>query len=197
MSFVDDVACPIVAPAVDMLRVLPEALHDIDHSFAFHAMTLNYLKGKSEILMSYAGEGANKLRHSICNDSKSVIQFIGACGKTKSINVVNTYKHVGTRANVSESMVPEIVARIEEMRSIFRSMRRKFISNPSVDLQKKLQVVQSVMLAKGLFNAGGWPVLYHNEYRKVRYQKFMLRSWKCIDLLAEILTIPIGSLMAY
>ena len=165
MSFVDDVACPIVAPAGDMLRVLPESLHDIDHSFAFHAMTLNYLKGKSEILMSYAGEGAHKLRHSIRNDSKSVIQFIGAWGKPKSINVVNTYKHVGAQANVSESMVPEIVARIGGMRSIFRSMRRKLISNPSVDLQKKLQVVQSVMLAKGLFNAGGWPVLYHNEHR--------------------------------
>lgn len=167
VSFVDDVACPIVATAGDMMRILPEALRDIDHSFALHAMTSNYSKGKSEVLMCYAGDGANKLRQSITNERNNVIRFAGACGKHKSINVVNTFKHVGIQANVSDSMVPEIVARIGEMCSIFRSMRRAFISNPTIELQKKLQVVQSVMLAKGLFNAGAWPVLYHSEYRKV------------------------------
>ena len=95
-----------------------------------------------------------------------MIPFKGTSQIDKRINVVSTYKHVGTRANMSDSLIPEIHARMADTRVVFNSIRNKFLADPSVSLQEKLQVSQAVMLAKGLFNAGSWPILFHAEYKK-------------------------------
>ena len=51
------------------------------------------------------------------------------------------------------------------VRQATRQLRRPFLRNPSVALQRKGQVLQSVVLAKGMHLAGCWPRLLPREQR--------------------------------
>ena len=72
------------------MDVLPLALNIIDTSFTMHGMALNYSKGKSEILMCYAGEGSAKLKKGLYTEYNQTLRFHEMNEVAKSINDVHT-----------------------------------------------------------------------------------------------------------
>ena len=64
-------------------------------------------------------------------------------------------------------MVPEIYKRMGCMKQVHGMTKGRFFRDPLVDRKKKLQVAQSMLFAKGLFQAGVWPILTHHELKKV------------------------------
>eukprot|EP00973_Karenia_brevis_P033301 4594358-Karenia_brevis.AAC.1 len=67
---------------------------------------------------------------------------------------------------IGATMSPEIHARMNAMKAVHRTVRGKFLKAPGVAVDAKQQFVQACMLSKGLFQAGTWPELYANEYKK-------------------------------
>eukprot|EP00973_Karenia_brevis_P067950 9452749-Karenia_brevis.AAC.1 len=63
--------------------------------FTLHGFTINYNKGKTEVLIIPGGEGARRLWDSIQKVDGASINFQGAWGPAH-VCVTNNYKHVGT-----------------------------------------------------------------------------------------------------
>eukprot|EP00973_Karenia_brevis_P043479 6024982-Karenia_brevis.AAC.1 len=59
------------------------------------------------------------------------------------IGIVNQYKHLGTVAHRDGAMAPEIKARAQSIRAAAAQLRPKFLSNRSVPVQAKCNVLTS------------------------------------------------------
>ena len=64
-------------------------------------------------------------------------------------------------------MGPALSIRLAAMGSVFGKIRTKTIKNPTIELKRKLNIIQGLLYAKGLFQAGTWRLLLINEARKV------------------------------
>ena len=69
------------------------------------------------------------------------------------------------------------------VRQVLRRLRRPFLCNPAVTLERKCQVLQSIVLAKGMHLAGCWPLLLPREQRRLHKALMeMVRSVAQLDL---------------
>lgn len=96
VSFVDDSLFPIVAEAKHMLEALRHGLSIVEMSFAMHGLVINTSAGKTEVLLDYAGPGAEALQEEVVHTCNSTIVYQGVQGSS-SVSAVNVYQHVGTR----------------------------------------------------------------------------------------------------
>eukprot|EP00973_Karenia_brevis_P017447 2393996-Karenia_brevis.AAC.1 len=63
-------------------------------------------------------------------------------------------------------MNPEIVMRMSSLRAAFHALEKPMLARPRVSDCSKLAVSKTVLLTRGLFQAGAWPCLSAAEARK-------------------------------
>ena len=86
------------------------------------------------------------------------------------LHVTRTYKHLGTVASADLSMQPEISSKIASMRNAVKAVKGDFLSRPSIPLEPRLLVLNTLVFSKGLFQAGTWPLLYVSELSRLHKQ---------------------------
>ena len=58
VAYVDDVAQPLVAKAMDIIPLVQTVMAMYHETFAKFMLTINYSPGKTEVAFSFAGDGA-------------------------------------------------------------------------------------------------------------------------------------------
>eukprot|EP00973_Karenia_brevis_P039969 5516371-Karenia_brevis.AAC.1 len=125
VSFVDDVACPVICTSDKLTSYVVKALYCLHTAFVVHGYEVNFNKGKTEIAISYAGKGSQITRKLIAAAGDK-ISFDTCLGCVVHVSVVQQYKHVGTIYNTTQTMAPEIVARTAKFNASLGPLRKAF-----------------------------------------------------------------------
>ena len=176
-GYVDDVVQPLMAPACEIVGKMKQCAGIYHHVFSRFGLTINYKKGKTEALFRFAGKGAVSARRALFVDDGGKINF--ECrGDSYTLIATSTYKHVGTLTCSTDTMQPEITAKIICMNETFNKLRPTFLNRKSIPIQKRILLSQSVLFTKGLFQAGTWPTLHTAEI--VRVHKAVMKIYASI-----------------
>ena len=96
MSYIDDVAIPVLASASELIQKTSETAAVAVDVFLCYAMQLNFASNKSEAVPLFRGAGARtakKLLHEA--DSRIILQT--RSNVSHALRFVRVYKHVGTK----------------------------------------------------------------------------------------------------
>jgi hypothetical protein len=173
VSFVDDVAVPVTAPAEKIVTKTGLVVSCVCRTFRAYAMTLNFKHGKSEGIVGFFGKGSRIARSALAHDSEQAVLVDE--GRTK-FRFVTVYQHVGTCIAMNLSMCEEVSKRCGMMRSESRSLSANIFKATGIPLQKKVLVMQAYILTKGTFQCGVWPALPDVQYK--RFHKCILDIYR-------------------
>ena len=166
-SFVDDGIVPILAKAENILDIIASVAAIIDSEFSSHGYTLNYTKGKTEVLFFFHGPGAKLVKAKLFADLGGIIQFTNDQGINKDLLATTSYKHLGSLVVTTGSHMPEITAKSQAMIGTLKPISSKVLSNPRVSVEKRLIIAKAYLFSKGLFQASTWHNLNVGETKKV------------------------------
>ena len=130
----DDSAMPILAPADRIVNKVAAVAQVFLRVFRKHCLTLNWEPGKTEALVCFIGPGAHAARDKLHHDMGSLIPV--ADGDVRvTLRATRSYKHLGTRTTVSDSLQDEISVRMGALRSTFGQLRKCFFDSENVYLR--------------------------------------------------------------
>ena len=168
IAYVDDSVIPVLGPASSILSMLSRAAAAAKFTYENHGLELNFSAGKSESVIAFHGVGAQQARHEVFVDRSGVIVCEGFGVSAFELRVVGKYKHLGGIVSGSCDLSAEIAPKMAIVRQTVRKLKKHFLRDSSVPLRKKAQVLQSLVLARGLNLAGTWPVLLPREARMLK-----------------------------
>ena len=168
IAYVDDGVIPIIAPAsmiADRIRSTAIVTRTTYEQFG---LSLNFAPGKSEVVIAFAGPCAQRARNDIFSNRNGVLTCDCFDGRPFDLRVVPRYKHLGGYVVASGDLSQEIGPKMAIVRQTARKLRRPFLRDPVIAPRKKAQVLQSLVLSRGLHLAGCWPLLRPREARALR-----------------------------
>ena len=174
-SFVDDAVFPVFSAAGGLLACLQKAAAIVDHEFALHGMEVNYEPGKTEIVVSLAGQGAQECKLDLAYTQSNQVTFLDHKGCQRKVAVVESYKHLGTRYMAAASMQDEIRARCGLLRGTCSSLRR-LLRDQDLSVQVRALILQAYVMTRALFQCGSWPLLRAQEFDK--FHAAMMSSYR-------------------
>ena len=167
VSFVDDVAVPVLAPAASLTSSVASVASIACEVFAAYGLKLNFQPGKSEAMFFWGGVGAERSRRVFSIDNECSIRVEGRAAF--ALPVCRSYKHLGTRCSFATNLAVEVSARASMILQDVRVFRRRVLANPDVPLPKRLALARVVLMSRGLFQSGTWSVLDGHPYRKMHH----------------------------
>ena len=84
------------------------------------------------------------------------------------MRIVGRYRHLGGVISGSGDLGPEIGPKMAIVRQTAQRLKRPFLRDPAVPVRTKAQVIQSLILSRGLYLAGCWPSLLPREARALK-----------------------------
>ena len=175
VSFVDDVAIPVFAPAAGLVDKAGRIVQCAFHVFLLYGMTLNFKPNKSEGIVGFFGTNSRKARVELFKaHSRTSID----AGESSWFRFVSVYQHVGTSISVDLSMSCEVTKRCGMMRSEARSLSHKILRCSGISLLQKVLVMQAYIISKGTFQCGTWAALPDVQYK--RFHKCIMDIYRTI-----------------
>ena len=180
--WMDDLAIPLTACTnTELLNNLGVATSTILDLCRAHAMTPNLSKGKSEIILQPRGPGSKLLRRKLFGpNAPGVFSAIGEYG-TYNINLVNSYIHLGGLTHFSGDLRREIKRRIAIAHQSFNKHRKIIYQNAGLDMTKRVEIFNSLVLSRLLFGAETWCIRDQKtkDYLHSTIVKLYKRLLKC------------------
>ena len=164
-AYVDDGVVPVLSAAPKLLEKLERTAAIAHFEYARVGLSLNFKAGKSEAVVAFHGAGAQKARIDAFEVRGGSLRVAAAVGEDFTLRIVPRYRHFGGITSGNGDHMAEIQPKMAMVRQATRQLRRPFLSNPSVAPARKGQVLQSIVLAKGMHLAGCWPLLLPREQR--------------------------------
>ena len=127
------------------------AMGAVHHRMREHGWSINYKKGKTEVLLRLAGSGAEKWRRKLHHEDGNQFQL----QSEQILHITSRYKHLGTFVDARVSMETEIKHRLAQAAAAWRSAAKRIFSNIKVPLQTRLQLYRSLVLSKLLWDVAG------------------------------------------
>lgn len=106
------------------LALIELAAHLIHQSFQSRCLDLNYTSGKTELVCSPVGVGDKKANLDICNDPVLKMVFLPDVGSAHTVGCVPAYEHLGSLADMSASLLPDINRRLGQAGSLIKGFQR-------------------------------------------------------------------------
>jgi hypothetical protein len=124
VSFIDDVAIPVIANASTLCKKVGDVADCAYESFSSFGMLLNSSPGKSEAVLGFYGPGSKAAKKAVfvANDTIPI-----KAGAYSALRVVSCYQHVGTLSPSSCDVGEEVSKRNGMMRSESRNLSRRFL----------------------------------------------------------------------
>ena len=163
VAYVDDGVIPVVAPAAQLPDKLSQVASVARSTYQQHGLDLNFAHGKSEAIVRLCGPGSKKVRKRLFVDAAGLLDCLGCAGEKFQLRIVSRYRHLGGIITGSGDMSSEIGPKMATVRSTVRKLRKPFLRDPRIPLATKGQVLQSLVLARGMHLGGCWPGLLHRE----------------------------------
>ena len=164
-AYVDDVAILRVTQAISIVGDMTIISKLAVQVFSAFRLALNFAKGKSHVLIRFAGKGAGGARRAFAAAGERLKFEVD--GAQYVVHAVNMYKHLGTATTATLSLGLDLSMRFGSMRSALRPIASRFFRNPRIALEKKTMVCRSLLLSKGLFNASTWQIPTAGEKRRI------------------------------
>ena len=127
-AYVDDVAIPRVTKACSIVGDMTIISKLAVQVFAAFRLTLNFAKGKSHVLIKFAGQGAGSARRAFAAAGECLKFEVD--GAQFVVHAVNMYKHLGTATTATLSLGMDLCMRFGSMRSALRPIASRFLSQP-------------------------------------------------------------------
>ena len=171
INFVDDGVWPIFSPAADLINKARQAITILDKVCCAFGLVVNYKKGKTMVMVKFAGRGSAQYKRAFFEQDQGQIRFTGWLGDAKqcekALLSTKTYKHMGSMADIGGSQMPDIVCRIGAMRGARKSIWTRVIRNELIPMKNRLAIVLIYLISKGFYNAATWHRFTVAEARRV------------------------------
>ena len=119
--------------------------------------------GKTELLWTLHGHGKKAIMTDIAQKQGLWVEGCQTSTEAVKIPVVMTYKHLGTWVQNDAKPLRAIRARIAAARQAWGPLIKPFLSKRGILLSTKLQVFESLVLSRFLFNAHTWGLLLPSQ----------------------------------
>ena len=159
IAYVDDGVIPILAPASLIAARVRQTASIAQKYYEEFGFALNFVPGKSADVLAFAGTGAQQARKQIFVEDQGLVHCLSGGGQSFVLRVVPRYKHLGGYIVASGDVTQEIGPKMAMVRNTSRQLHRPFLRDPEVAPGKKAQVMQSLILSRGLHLASCWPIL--------------------------------------
>ena len=129
--------------------------------------------GKTEAVVAFAGPGARHATHHIFNELGSKVAFqsypiVDGNLTSHVLNVVDSYKHLGSRMTATANVHPEIKQRLASMNASLPAFSRRVLRMHSMPPEDRAVYAKGYMFAaKGLYNSATWPTLSVSEHKSI------------------------------
>eukprot|EP00973_Karenia_brevis_P039524 5455206-Karenia_brevis.AAC.1 len=167
-SYVDDVVVPLVADAPALLDRVAAAVAVVVDVFRVHCLTVNFSKGKTEVLCCFSGPGAKLQARKLHHDLQNKIPINFDDGSTSILRCISQYKHVGSQTTFAGADCVEICHRAAILKSESGKLCKRIFRSGLSDARKCI-IVQAHLLSKGFYHAGTWATLHSKLYAKIHH----------------------------
>lgn len=164
-SFVDDVVVPIVCGATHLSAKVSKVCSVAISIFTMFGVSINFSAGKTEVSICARGPGSKAVMRKITLDG-NIIQIVHNHGSAKLL-VVSSYRHVGTVFSADGRPDHDVAVKCGTMRHECSRINRFLFSQSGISVERKIQVLQTYILSKRLFQSSTWPALSPNAYRRL------------------------------
>ena len=169
ITFVDDDAFFIVAKnASDLDRNIEITAQTLLKVFKMFGLTINFAKGKTELIISYRGREAKLYKHKLAESAKHALPGLkdqlvfsvavhGLDGlQNINICVVDRYKHLGSVVSACGSLVPEAQRRARSAMASFAKLSTPNFANAHIDLKRRIDLAWSLVFSNLFYNVHTW-----------------------------------------
>ena len=124
-----------------------------------HGMRPNMARNKTEAMLYLQGPGSRQIKKELYNRDAPSLHIEEVPQEYSDLKLTGSYKHLGHRLQLGDSIMGEIKARTGQASSVFRKYRRQVFQNPRLPLSKRKYLFQSLVLSILRYNMGTWPRL--------------------------------------
>lgn len=155
--WMDDLCVALQAPSAEgVIHKAGVASSLLLDTLIEHAMSPNLSKGKTELLVSLRGRGVRRLKKEHFGpNSPGTLPVIGET-QTFHITIVGEYTHLGGLLHHRSDHRKEMRRRVALAHQAFNANRRHIFQNPDVELSKRVQLFQSLVLCRLLYGSESW-----------------------------------------
>ena len=123
---------------------------------AQHGMTPNVQPGKTEVMLSFKGQGSRLLKERYYSPAGSGTLTVVCETATVQVNVVAEYLHLGALAHHSSTTGWECKRRLGIGHQAFTAHRRLLYHNQGISFDKRRQIFESLVLSKVFYGMELW-----------------------------------------
>jgi hypothetical protein len=156
-TWMDDLCISITSDtALDLEHKVGLAAGILLETCMNHGVTPNLQRGKSEILLTFRGQGSRALKQKYFGSQQGqCLQVISEYGM-HAISVVGEYIHVGNMAHHSGTSRREMRRRIAIGNGAFNLHRKLLFQNTNLTSQKRAELFMSLVHSKIAFGTESW-----------------------------------------
>ena len=128
-----------------------------------HGLTPTYGPGKTAAMITYRGKDSARYHRRRYSERKPVLPCLVEHGKSIELEVVLTYKHLGSIVD-GDSLLPEIKTRGALALQACKPLSRACLANESLPLARRQQILSAIGVSVLLHNVGAWKRLNEQEF---------------------------------
>ena len=162
----------VIPNAEQLVRDMQKITEVVIRENLRHAMVPNLRRGKTEIQLILKGQGSKRVKAELYNIEEPFIHIEGVPDEYNKVLLVATYRHLGTRVDVTRRMRREIQSRFGQAYGVFKKYRRAIFQNPLLSRDRRTFLFRSLVMAVLEYNVGTWGHLTKAE-EKVFNSKLM------------------------
>ncbi|CAL1156825.1 unnamed protein product, partial [Cladocopium goreaui] len=164
-------ACLGIAPCDLAFEVFPDVhevmqqIHRAKRGKAAHrrGLELTIGDGKTELLWALRGEGKKRILQETAVSGNSIAVPLPEPHLSLQLPVVLSYKHLGTWVQNDAKPLRAIRSRVSAAKQAWAPLVRPFLSKKGILMRTKLQVFESLVLSRFLFNAHTWSLVLPSQ----------------------------------
>lgn len=170
IMWVDDLALPLASTSAAMLpSVIGEAVGILHDVFSRFALSLNFSKGKTEVLASFRGRGAEQMRKQYFTNPQMPVLVASTESHILSVRLTSTYKHLGTVVGMEADLHHEINHRIGSARQAFHELAKPVFLSKQLPVTVRLSLMHSLVLSRMLYGAAVWTDVTPTMLKKLEH----------------------------
>ena len=152
----DDLAVPLLAMSnAEMEAEIKYAFGVVFDIFHEYGMTLNTSRGKTEVLVTYAGPEARAFPERLRREPQMTVQ-VGTSSSTMCLVLGNAYKHLGTTMAAAGRLHLEVKRRVGQAWGAFRQLARPVFLNKALKESTRIFLLETLVFTKLLYGCGSW-----------------------------------------
>ena len=171
MTWVDDVIVPYQDKADRIYQKTSKILEVLHNTATSLGMIPNLKPGKTEVVLGFAGEGAQGSKRNFEKGDPQV-PFDTVRGP-KVVEVVSEATYLGAILESKGRLMPEIITCTGKALNSVKPLKKAVLTNDKVENDQKRAIVQSLALSKASYTIGSWLPMRRVEERawKVRVMR--------------------------